>query len=152
MLKTGPDETCASIQNLTIQVADEQNGLDRALIQLTGNIIHQYIAASKDFHFDHEKTIEEMFETYEEGGKTFQQQLSDIITKSPEGRAIDASDQLVYSGLPFYAFQVQCDVITPMEQRRGEGDYRTERINSLRYPVATIALICKYIHYDIAYV
>ena len=39
-----------------------------------------------------------------------------------------------------------------MEQRRGEGEYRIERINSLRYPVATIALICKYIHYDVAYV
>ena len=64
-----------------------------------------------------------MFDTFEDGGKTFQQQLSDIITKSLSGRAIDASDQLVYSGLPFDAFQVQCDVITPMEQRRGEGKY-----------------------------
>ena len=39
-----------------------------------------------------------------------------------------------------------------MEQRRGEGDYRTERINYLRYPVATVALICKFVHYDVAYV
>ena len=151
-LTTGPDETCVSIQNLIIQVADEQNGLDRALIQLTRNIIHQYIAANKDSYFDHEKTIQQMFETYEETGKTYKRQLSDIITKSPEGLGIDASDQLVYSGLPFQAFRVQCDVITPMIQRRGEGDYRTERINSLRYPVATVALICKYIHYDVAYV
>ena len=153
MLTTGPDETCASIQNLTIQVADEQNGLDRALIQLTRNIIHQYIAANKDSYFDHENTIKQMFEACEERGKTFQQQLSDIIMKTPEGRAIDASDQLVHSGLPFAAFRVQCDVITPMEQRRGEGDYRTERINSyLRYPVATVALLCKFVHYDVAYV
>ena len=151
MLTTGPDETCASIQNLTIQVADEQNGLDRALIQLTRNIIHQYIAANKDSYFDHENTIKQMFEACEERGKTFQQQLSDII-KTPEGRAIDASDQLVHSRLPFAAFRVQCDVITPMEQRRGDGDYRKERINSLRYPVATVALICKFVHYDVAYV
>ena len=40
-----------------------------------------------------------------------------------------------------------------MEQQRGKGDYRTERINSyLRYPVATVALLCKFVHYDIAYV
>ena len=39
-----------------------------------------------------------------------------------------------------------------MEQPRGEEDYRTERINSLTYPVASIALICKYKHYDVAYV
>ena len=149
---TGPDETCASIHNLTIQVADEQNGLDRALIQLTKNIIHQYVAASKDDYFDDEKTIQEMFETYEETGKTYEQQLHDIIAKSSEGLGIDASDQLVYSGLPFAAFWVQCDVLTPMKAEKGKGEYRTERINSLPYPIATVALICKHIHYDIAYV
>ena len=152
MLTTGPDETCASIHNLAIQVADEQNGLDRALIQLTRNIIHQYVAASKDEYFDDGKTIQEMFETYQETGKTYEQQLHDIITKSPEGLGMDASDQLVYSGLPFAAFRVQCDMLTPMKAERGKGDYRTERINSLRYPIATVALICKHIHYDIAYV
>jgi hypothetical protein len=151
MLTTGPEDTCASIHNLTIRVADEQNGLDKALIQLTRNIIHQYIEASKHDYFDDDKTIQEMFETYEEGGKTYKQQLYDIITKSPEGRAVDASDQLVYSGLPFAAFRVQCDVLTPMQAGRGEGDYRTERINSLPYPIATIVLICKHIHYNIGY-
>ncbi len=29
---------------------------------------------------------------------------------------------LVGSGLPFQAFRVQCDVITPMEKERGAGD------------------------------
>jgi hypothetical protein len=151
MLTTGPGETCANIHNLIIQVADEQNGLDRALIQLTRSIIYQYIAANRDSSFDEETTIQQMFETYSEKQKTFEQQLSDIIIKSPVGMGIDASDQLVSSGLPFQAFRVQCDVITPMAKEHGAADYRTERINPIRYPVATVALICKHVHYDIAY-
>jgi hypothetical protein len=151
MLTTGPGETCANIHNLIIQVADEQNGLDRALIQLTRNIIYQYIAANRDSPFDEDTTIQQMFETYAEKQRTFEQQLSDIINKSSQGLGIDASDQLVGSGLPFQAFRVQCDIITPMAKDHGAADYRKERINPIRYPVATVALICKHIHYDIAY-
>ncbi len=100
-------------------MADEQNGLDIALIHLTRSIIHQYIAANGDSYFDEERTIQQMFETFEERRKTFKRQLSDIITKSPEGLGIDASDQLVGSGLPFQAFRVQCDVITTMDRKKG---------------------------------
>jgi hypothetical protein len=92
-----------------------------------------------------------MFETYAEKQRTFEQQLSDIINKSSQGLGIDASDQLVGSGLPFQAFRVQCDIITPMAKKHGAVDYRKERINPIRYPVATVALICRHVHYDIAY-
>ena len=145
LLTTGPGEMCVDIHSLTVQVALESNGVDKALIEISREIVHRYVSENRHGQYgDGEFTVQQQMELADERKRTFEQQLQDILTMGEE-----ASDQLVNMGLAFQALKVQCDVLTPTPT----GRYQLERLNeSQRYPTATIAIECKGAHYDIAYI
>ncbi len=43
LLTTGPEDLCGDIHNLTAQVARESNGVDKTLIEIMREIVHQYV-------------------------------------------------------------------------------------------------------------
>ena len=145
LLTTGQGELCSNIQSLTVQVAQELNGVDKALIEIMREIVHQYVSESRRHYFgDGEFTVQQQMERADERGRTFEQQLQGILTMGEE-----ASDQLVNMGLAFQALRVQSDLLTATPT----GRYQLQRLNeSQRNPISTIAIECKGAHYDIAYI
>jgi hypothetical protein len=128
-----------------VQVAQELNGVDKALIEIMREIVHQYVSENGQYHYgDGEFTVQQQMELADERKRTFEEQLQDILTMGEE-----ASDQLVNMGLACQALRVQCDLLVPTPT----GRYQLQRLNeSQRYPIAIIAIECKGEHYDIAYI
>jgi hypothetical protein len=145
LLTTGQEDMCGSTHNLTVQVAQESNGVDKALIRIMRETIYQYVSESRDrYSDDGEFTVQQQMERTDENGRTFEQQLQNILTTG-----IEATDQLVSTGVVFEALRVKCDVLTPTLT----GRYQQQRLNELqRNPTAIITIECKGEHYDIAYI
>jgi len=109
LLTTGRGELCVDIHSLTVQVAQELNGVDKALIEIMREIVHQYVSENGQYHYgDGEFTVQQQMELADERKRTFEEQLQGILTMGEE-----ASDQLVNMGLAFQALRVQCDLLVP---------------------------------------